>query len=319
MPRFDPEVIAALAEGRLSAEEAARLEAEIGADPMAAAELEAQRAALTFIRDTPPASLDTAERTELRAAVADALGVVREPGAATATRRVPWGAIGVAAAALAGLVAIVPVAGLLSTGGDDTSFDLAAEAPTTEVERSETAADDSAEPAAVAAAPTEEALLAEGDGGAGATGLGASTEERTVVEDEGAEFSADSAAAAEAPTTSAAPGTTATTAAPSTTSSTTSTTTTTADPGLQQLEDDLRSLRGNPAALAALAVDADSTSPCWQADTGIRPDPPPERLTFSYSSGGYDVVVFYVDDGTGPGPFQVWTAAECAALLVVDD
>ena len=73
MAKYDPDRIAALAAGSLDPAEAAALEAEIAADPRAAAELAAQRLALDAIRRAPAPVLSADERTELRRAVAAAL------------------------------------------------------------------------------------------------------------------------------------------------------------------------------------------------------------------------------------------------------
>jgi hypothetical protein len=120
MAKHDPDRIAALAAGDLGPAEAAILEAEIAADPRAAAELAAQRFALDALRAAPTPVLSAEERTELRRAVAAALHLEDEaPAAVPARRRVPWRPLAVAAAALAALVAVVPLVGLLSVGGDN--------------------------------------------------------------------------------------------------------------------------------------------------------------------------------------------------------
>ncbi len=123
MNHIDPELIASLAGGDLDPEAAASAEREIAADPAAAAELEAQRAALAALRGLPAARLSDAERSMVRASVAGALGLAADWPAAPVPpirrRRMPWPAIGIAAASLVAIVAIVPGLGLLSTGGDD--------------------------------------------------------------------------------------------------------------------------------------------------------------------------------------------------------
>ena len=112
MTRYDPDIIAALAEGRLDPDEAARIERELASDPAALQALEAQRAALVALAAAPEPQLTDLERAGMHAAIAEAIGLV-EPDlmAAAAPRRVPWGSLGIAAAALAGLVAVVPVVG----------------------------------------------------------------------------------------------------------------------------------------------------------------------------------------------------------------
>src|SRR3990172_7716474 len=125
MHRFDPELVAALAEGTLEAAEAGALEAQIAADPAALADLAKQRAALAAIRTAGSPRLEDLERTTLRAAIAEQLGLAAaDAPAAAPTRRVAWGAIAVAASALVAIVAFAPVVGLLSTGGSDDAGDL---------------------------------------------------------------------------------------------------------------------------------------------------------------------------------------------------
>ena len=125
MHRFDPELVAALAEGTLEAAEAGALEAQIAADPAALADLAKQRAALAAIRTAGSPRLEDLERTTLRAAIAEQLGLAAaDSPAAAPTRRVAWGAIAVAASALVAIVAFAPVVGLLSTGGSDDAGDL---------------------------------------------------------------------------------------------------------------------------------------------------------------------------------------------------
>jgi len=135
MAKYDPDRIAALAAGSLDPAEAAALEAEIAADPRAAAELAAQRLALDAIRRAPAPVLSADERTELRRAVAAALHLedAEQPVAAiTARRRLAWRPLAVAAAALAALVAVVPLFGLLSAGDDEAAMTTMAIAATTE-------------------------------------------------------------------------------------------------------------------------------------------------------------------------------------------
>ena len=123
MPRFDPDTIAALAEGRLDAEGAGELEIAIAANPAASAELAAHRRALDAARSAQPPTLSAAERTMLRATVAAALGgeAAALAPAKIKRRHVPWAAISVAAAAFAALVAIAPLAHLLSAGEESAS------------------------------------------------------------------------------------------------------------------------------------------------------------------------------------------------------
>jgi len=131
MPRFDPELIAALAEGTIDPARAETLEREIAADPAATAELAAQRAALSAIAEAEQPTLLPAERDRIRSAIATELGIVTAAEEAPQSRRIPWGSVAIAAASLVGVVAVVPVVGLLSAGGDDASGSIAAEAATT--------------------------------------------------------------------------------------------------------------------------------------------------------------------------------------------
>jgi hypothetical protein len=134
MAKYDPDRIAALAAGSLDPAEAAAFEAEIAADPRAAAELAAQRLALDAIRRAPAPVLSATERTELRRAVAAALHLEDSPEPAAivaARRRVPWRPLAVAAAALVALVAAVPLFGLLSTRGDEAAMTTMALSSTT--------------------------------------------------------------------------------------------------------------------------------------------------------------------------------------------
>jgi anti-sigma factor RsiW len=118
MPRFDPDTIAALAEGRLDPERAQELESAIVEDPTAADELAAHRTALSAIAAAAAPDLTTDERFSLRSAVAEAIGIeAPEPQpAARRPRRVPWAALSVAVVVLVALAAAAPLVNLLSTG-----------------------------------------------------------------------------------------------------------------------------------------------------------------------------------------------------------
>lgn len=121
----DHDLIAALAEGRLDAAEAATAERAIAADPEAAALLAAHRTALAATRAAEPAVLTNTERRDLRASVSEAVGLDRSPQLAV-RRRAPWAAISIAAATLAALVAVVPLAGLLTESGDSAAVTFGA-------------------------------------------------------------------------------------------------------------------------------------------------------------------------------------------------
>ena len=132
MHSFDPELVAALAEGTLGAAEGAALEARIAADPAAAAELAAQRAALAAIRGAGSPHLDGRERTALHAAVAQQLGLSSAGApAAIRRRRMAWGPIAVAATTLVAIVAFAPMVGDLAGKSGDDDAAVTAEAATT--------------------------------------------------------------------------------------------------------------------------------------------------------------------------------------------
>lgn len=135
MPRFHPDTIAALAEGRLDPEQAREVERAIGDDPVALAELTAHRTALAAASSALPITLSAAERDLLRSTVSAALGVGQPESEPVVRRRqMPWAAISVAAAALVAMVAAAPLANLLSTGDESAAaptFDAALEANTT--------------------------------------------------------------------------------------------------------------------------------------------------------------------------------------------
>ncbi len=306
MPRYDPETIAALAEGRLDPEEAAALEREIAADPVASADLAAQRLALEALAAAPPTELTPSERTELRAAVADAIGIVApDPMAEPRRRTAPWASLGIAAAALAALVAIVPVVGLLSTGGsgdDADSFELAAEAPTTaltvEEEATSTAASDEAARApAVGAADADDALTSGGEPAAESSAFASSTTTvpRTTTTVPAATTQATTTTEAEATTTTQGLG----------------------EEALTALTAALEAIKNDPDEIDARAAEALEEDSCWEQDTGLRDDPPPQRFTFEHESGEVTVVVYFERDGGVAGPFQVWRASDCADLVVI--
>jgi len=68
-----------------------------------------------------PPRLSSPEPAPLHEAVAAAVNLALTPAAPPAPekRRIPWGPLAIAAAALAGLVVAVPLSGLLSVGGDN--------------------------------------------------------------------------------------------------------------------------------------------------------------------------------------------------------
>ncbi len=289
MPRYDPDVIAALAEGRLEPKEAAAVEREIAADPVAATQLAELRIALEAAAEAARPELTVAERSDLRAAVADALGIATPEAVAHALpRRIPWSSLGIAAAALAGLIAVVPVVGLLSTGGADNaaSLDLAAEAAAT-----------------TAAAQLERSAAAD------ETGLvvaAAEADDAPTIDDAAGDASAfGSATTLPAVTTQAA------------TSSEGSTKPTVAVEGVEQLTAELVVIRSDPVAVDELAVEAAQDHECWVEDGEIRADPPPQRYVFEYDNNQLTVIVYFELEEGVAGPFQVWGVPECADLVVI--
>ena len=299
MPRHDPDAIAALAEGRLDPEEAATLEREIAADPIAATQLAELRIALEAAAEAVRPELTVSERSDLRAAVADALGITTPDAVSqTVPGRVPWGSLGIAAAALAGLIAVVPVVGLLSTGGADNpaSLDLAAEAATTTLAaqvESRAAATDETE-SVIAAAEADDALTIGDASSNGASPFGSSTTLPVTTT-----TPPPAAAATQATTTSE------------------GTTTTTADPAVEQLTAELEVIRSDPEAVNELAVEAIQDHECWAKDGEIRADPPPQRFVFEYDNGELMVIVYFEREQGVAGPFQVWSVPDCHDLVVI--
>ncbi len=159
MRSYDPELIAALAEGTLDSETAAALERRIASDPDAAAELAAQKAAIAVWREVEPPLMTTAESARLRANIAEALNLHPEASVVIHRRRTPWTTIAVAAATVVAAAVLLPLT-LFSGPKDATSTRLAGDGADTSV-REETQADeallgaapDGAEGTATEAAP----------------------------------------------------------------------------------------------------------------------------------------------------------------------
>jgi hypothetical protein len=122
----DRDLILALAEGRLSSDEAATATARIAADPDLAAELNAQRTALEALGASPPVVMTTDERTSLRSGLVTQLNLDDRPVPIPVKRKVPWWqpVFGIAAAA-AIVAAVIILPGNLS-GDDAASEDLTA-------------------------------------------------------------------------------------------------------------------------------------------------------------------------------------------------
>jgi hypothetical protein len=117
----DLDLLLALADGRLSAADAAAARTRIAADPHLAAELEMQRLAVDRLHDPPMPTLDTAERERLHASLREHLHLepIVVPVPVTRPRRRSWWlpAMGLATAAvvLAGVLYVVPRVGDRST------------------------------------------------------------------------------------------------------------------------------------------------------------------------------------------------------------
>lgn len=293
MPRFDPDTIAALAEGRLSPEEAAHAEQLIATDPAARAAFDIHRAALDALSSATTFSLTEVERAGLRASVADAIGLVdAAPVGATTPRRVPWGALGIAAASLAGLVAFVPLAGLLTTAGDDDSTTALAPTATAPV----------SDEARIANATTEDggSTLLSGDGTFDAS--------QEAPGDDVAGFGSTTLAA-QAPTSD-------TTVAGEAVETTIA--------GAEELAPaaipaELATFLADPVSVGGVAVTATTESTCAAADALDRTADDAERWTFEYvAEDGSSVIVFFDYDADGaPGPFAAYTGADCTRLAVV--
>lgn len=114
----DRDLILALAEGRLSSEEATNASARIEADPELIEELSAQRTAIEALALYPEALMTHGERTTLRADLTTRLNLQDRPAAAPVKRRVPWWqpALGIATAAVF-VTAVIILPGTLS--GDE--------------------------------------------------------------------------------------------------------------------------------------------------------------------------------------------------------
>lgn len=305
MPRFDPEIIAALADGTIAGERAAALEREIGADPVAAAELRAQRAALAAIGAATTPELTSTERTALRAAVAEQLGLERGETAEPHRRRTPWGSVAVAAAALLGVIAVVPVVGLLSTdGGDDNA---GATLPAAALEQTETGApndDDGLDLAETSAdEPPIDTTHAPATSATTMAAAGALDDETTVTAD--GEQRGETTTTAEAATT--------TTAAPATTVAET----VAAD---DAVAGELSALRGDQEGITTLGFDAGSQSRCYaEAVAAIGPVPEGGRIvglehTFEV---GVRLAYFAVDAAGSIGSAAVLLPDDCTLIALV--
>lgn len=298
MPRYDPDQIADLAAGRLPREEAEELEREILADPAAAAALAEQRIALSALSSLESAELSETERASLRGAVASSLGLDEDEAVPAARqRRIPWGSVGIAAAALVAVVAVVPVVGLLNSTSDSASTELSADAARTTVAVAES---DSGAPAELS--PVEP--------GGGAE----STEAAAAEQGEGND------AISPAPTQS-----NTTTATKSTTTLAASGTTTLERSAederafVEALTAELAQITSNADDLAALSSPAAEESPCWLEDTTARAgELGAGHFYFEHQLAEVATVSYFVVDAEGvPGVIQVYDEGDCSQLTTL--
>lgn len=117
----DRDLIAALAEGRLSTTDAEDAIARIESDPELAAEYAQQMAALTFLQSADHPQMTAAERSELHMNLVEQLGLVSDSAATpqTSKKKTPWWAPAfglVTAAAVVTAIVILP-----GTGANDSS------------------------------------------------------------------------------------------------------------------------------------------------------------------------------------------------------
>ncbi len=189
MDNYNPDLIFDLVAGNLPADEARAAEAALS--PEGRAELEAQRAVLAFIVDSPPATMTDIERAHLHRSVASAISettrelspvAVARPAPPRPTRRagvfVRWASAAAAAAMLVGVVAVGSQLGGLGGSGDDTADTIAsAEAAAA---TSTTAAGANSD----AASDTAPGFSGDIAGGSGSDGAAAEDSDRFSVTDE---------------------------------------------------------------------------------------------------------------------------------------
>jgi anti-sigma factor RsiW len=146
------DLVLALADGRLSAADAAAARTRIAADPNLAAELKMQRLAVDRLHDLPTPTLDEAERERLHASLRAQLHLepITVPVPVTPQRRRSWWlpvtGLATAAVVLAGVLYVVPRVGDQSTadnvaavatfdsteeGGSTEEGDVSSPSPTT--------------------------------------------------------------------------------------------------------------------------------------------------------------------------------------------
>lgn len=133
----DLDLILALAESRLPADEVAVAAARVAADPDLTAELEAQRTAITAIRSAGSVAMTDAERMRMRAALEGHLNLSRESTAVTTrTSFVRWMApvasvAGIAVVVIGAFVIVPDMVGGGESASEDDTFAAMTEETTT--------------------------------------------------------------------------------------------------------------------------------------------------------------------------------------------
>ncbi len=153
MHNHDLDLIAALAEGRLDADQARSAEESFAGCDECSTNLMAHRASLAATATAERPGLTMAESSELRRQVGDAVGL--SPRVEKAPQRRPWMGLATAAAVVVALIAVAPLVNLLSTDSDAAAASATTIAATQEVAESPTAADSAEAPLATAPPATE--------------------------------------------------------------------------------------------------------------------------------------------------------------------
>lgn len=130
------DLITELISGRLSPDEQQAALERVAADPELQSEYESQLAVSSLLKETPPATMTAAERSELRSALRQQLHLDDAPApvvAAPSRWQRWWAPVAGLAAAAAVVVGVVVV---LPDGGSDDSLQFAAEEVTTTIQAS---------------------------------------------------------------------------------------------------------------------------------------------------------------------------------------
>lgn len=153
MHNHDLDLIAALAEGRLDADQARSAEESFAGCEECLTDLTAHRASLAATAAAERPGLTMAESAELRRRVGDGVGL--SPRVEKAPQRRPWLGLATAAAVVIALVAVAPLVNLLSTDSDDSAAAATTIAETLVSAESSTEADSAEAPLATAPPATE--------------------------------------------------------------------------------------------------------------------------------------------------------------------